>query len=90
LRKQFGLDSPLYEQFFRYAKAMVTFDFGLSFLSQRPVWEELRSRLPNTVFLLGSAFLLSAILGTWLGIHAARRRGSFLEKIVLLAGSVSF
>lgn len=90
LRRQFGLDQPLYEQFFRYARAMVTFDFGLSFLSQRPIWEELRSRLPNTVFLLGSAFLLSAFLGTWLGIHAARLRGSTLEKTVLLAGSVSF
>lgn len=90
LRQQFGLDLPLHEQFLRYARAMVTFDFGLSFLSQRPIWEELRSRLPNTVFLLGSAFLLSALIGTWLGIQAARHRGSFLEKIVLLAGSVSF
>jgi peptide/nickel transport system permease protein len=90
LRHQFGLDLPLYEQFFRYARAMLTFDFGISFLSQRPIWEELRSRLPNTVFLLGSAFLLSAVLGTWLGIQAARRRGSILEKTVLLSGSVSF
>jgi len=90
LRAQFGLDLPLYQQFYLYVKSLVTFNFGQSFLSQKPVWEELRTRIPNTVFLLGTAFMLSALLGIWLGVKAAQKRGSVLEKVVLLSGSISF
>ncbi|HBG14941.1 MAG TPA: ABC transporter permease, partial [Synergistaceae bacterium] len=90
LRELFGLDLPLYRQFLIYVRRMLTFDLGISFLSQRPVWEELKSRIPNTVALLGSALLLSSALGTWLGVKAARRRGGLTEKLVLVSGSVSF
>ncbi len=90
MRELFGLDLPLHSQFFIYVRRMLTFDFGLSFLSQRPVWDEIRSRIPNTIALLGSALLLSSVIGTWLGVHAARKRGGFVEKLVLISGSVSF
>ena len=90
MREVFGLDLPLGRQFAVYVRRMLTFDFGISFLSQRPVWDELKSRVPNTVALLGSALVLSSALGTWLGVKAARKRGGFTEKIVLLSGSVSF
>lgn len=90
LRNLFGLDQPVCTQFLIYVRRMLTFDFGLSFLSQQPVWGEIKSRLPNTVALLGSAMLLSAALGTWLGVQAARRRGGRLERLVLFSGSVSF
>lgn len=90
MRELFGLDLPLHSQFFIYVRRMLTFDFGLSFLSQRPVWDEIRSRIPNTIALLGSALLLSSVIGTWLGVHAARKRGGFVEKLVLVSGSVSF
>jgi peptide/nickel transport system permease protein len=90
LRKMYGLDLPLTAQFFKYARQMLTFNFGISFLTGRPVWNELASRVPNTVALLGSALLLSSILGTWLGIKAALNRGRWLERIVLWGGAISF
>lgn len=90
LRKIYGLDLPLSGQFILYARQMLTFNFGISFLTQRPVWEELASRIPNTVILLGSVLLLSSITGTWLGIKAAVRRGTWIERIVLWGGAVSF
>jgi peptide/nickel transport system permease protein len=90
LAAQWGLDRPLYEQFVVYAKNMLTFDFGISFLSSRPVWDEISSRLPNTVSLLGTSFLLSAVLGIWIGIKAALARGTMLERAVLFGGAVSF
>ena len=90
MREVFGLDLPLGRQFVIYVRRMLTFDLGISFLSQRPVWDELKSRVPNTVALLGSALVLSSALGTWLGVKAARKRGGFTEKVVLLSGSVSF
>ncbi|MGI6783659.1 MAG: ABC transporter permease [Aminivibrio sp.] len=90
LSQVYGLDKPLPVQFWRYVKSTLSFDFGISFLTGRPVMEELRSRLPNTVTLLGTSLLLSALLGTWLGMKAALRRGSFLEKCILWSGAVSF
>lgn len=90
LSKLYGLDKPLSFQFLLYLKQMITFNFGYSFLTGRTVWEELATRLPNTITLLGSALLLSAFLGTWLGIQAALKRGKWIEKIVLWSGAVSF
>lgn len=89
LRELYGLDKPLAEQFFLYIKQMLTFKFGLSFLSRKPVWDELLSRLPGTLSLMLSAMTLSAVVGTWLGIKAATGRGKFVEKMVLRVGAVT-
>ncbi len=89
LRELYGLDKPLFQQFVIYMKQMLTFRFGLSFLSQRPVWEELVSRLPLTLVLMGCSMFLSAVIGIWLGIKSALNRGKFAEKFVLRAGAVT-
>ena len=89
LRELYGLDRPLAEQFFLYIKQMLTFSFGLSFLSRKPVWDELLSRLPSTVILMSMSMFLSAVLGIWLGIKAALNRGKFIERLVLRAGAVT-
>ena len=90
LEALYGLDRPLGVQFFIYLRRMTTFDFGLSFATQRPVLDEILGRLPNTLALLVPAYLLSVLLGTVLGVLAARRRGRVAEKAVLAAGAVSF
>lgn len=89
LRELYGLDKPLFQQFVIYMKQMLTFRFGLSFLSQRPVWEELVSRLPLTLVLMGCSMFLSAVIGIWLGVKSALNRGKFVEKFVLRAGAVT-
>ena len=90
LSAQWGLDRPMGEQFVIYIKQMLTFRFGLSMMTGRPVWDELKSRVPNTVALLFPALLLSAFLGIVLGVKAALRRGSMIERLVLWGGAVSF
>lgn len=90
LSQMYGLDRPRGVQFVRYVTSTLSFDFGISFLTGRPVAEELLSRLPNTVTLLGTSLLLSAVLGTWLGMKAALRRGGWLERAVLWSGALSF
>jgi peptide/nickel transport system permease protein len=90
IRENWGLDKPMSEQFFIYVGQMVTFNFGMSMTTQRPVWDELRSRVPNTVALLLPALLLSAALGIYGGVKAAVARGSLTEKLVIWSGAVSF
>ena len=89
LRALYGLDRPLWEQFVIYIRQMLTFSFGLSFLSRKPVWDELVSRLPVTLTLTVSSMALSSALGVWLGIKAALNRGQLAEKIVLRASAVT-
>lgn len=89
LRALYGLDKPLLEQFFIYVKQMLTFSFGLSFLSRKPVWDELLSRLPGTLVLMSSSMIFSSVLGIWLGIKAALNRGKLIERIVLRAGAIT-
>lgn len=89
LRELYGLDKPMWQQFVVYMKQMLTFRFGLSFLSRRPVWEEVVSRLPLTLALMSCSMIMSAIIGIWLGVKAALKRGKLVEKFVLRAGAVT-
>lgn len=89
LTERFGLDQPLGTQFVRYLRSVITLDFGLSFRTRLPVAEELLSRLPNTLALLGSAFVVTVGVGVSLGIHAARRRGTGTD-LTLTAVSTLF
>ena len=90
LAAQWGLDRPLGEQFVVYIRQMLSFRFGLSMMTGRPVWDELKSRIPNTAALLFPALLLSSGLGILLGVRAALSRGSGLERLVLWSGALSF
>ena len=90
LAAQWGLDRPLAEQFVVYIKEMLSFRFGLSMMTGQPVWDELKNRVPNTVALLLPALILSAALGISLGVKAALKRGSRIERLVLWSGAVSF
>lgn len=82
LIKQYGLDQPLLTQYIRYLKSMLTFDFGRSFYNRQPVLDELLSRLPNTLMLLGTAFVLNVFIGITLGLRMAAKQGTRLETAV--------
>jgi peptide/nickel transport system permease protein len=62
--------------FWRYLVSMFTGNFGVSFLSQRPVMDTIVERLPNTLLLMGSASMVSILLGMWTGIKVASDPGS--------------
>ena len=76
LRAQYGLDKPLLGQFADYAADTVTLDLGISQKTRREVWTEIWEALPWTVLLVGVGTLFATIIGTWLGIVAATRRGT--------------
>ena len=75
LRTQFGLDRPLPEQLGRYLAGMATLDLGYSYRQQRSVASLIGERMPATLLLTGSAFIVSLALGILLGALAARNVG---------------
>ncbi|HEY6635284.1 MAG TPA: ABC transporter permease [Acidimicrobiia bacterium] len=79
LRIAFGLDQPLLTQFFFYLRETLTGNLGISYQSRQPVWSEIASAIPATVALVGISSILSAVIGTVLGIVAAWRRNTWKD-----------
>jgi peptide/nickel transport system permease protein len=76
LRADYGLDKPLLTgQFVDYVGDTLRLDLGVSQRSRLPVWEEIKDALPWTLLLVGTGTLLATVVGSWLGVVAATRRG---------------
>ncbi len=89
LRQAFGLDEPLLTQFFYYVRETVQGNLGISYQSRQPVWDEIVAAIPETVLLVGSSAILSALIGTFLGIVAAWRRNTWKDQGIT-AGTMVF
>lgn len=85
LRARFGLDRPLYEQLFLYLKGIATLDLGFSYRQNQSVASLIGERLPATLLLTGTAFLVSLGLGVLFGILAARRVGRWSDTAITTA-----
>ena len=67
------------EQFVVYMKTMLVFDFGTSYIYQRPAWDCILERIPSTALLFGSALVLSFAIGIMIGVLVAWKRGTPFE-----------
>jgi peptide/nickel transport system permease protein len=83
LRSFYGLDKPLPAQFADYAGDTARLDLGISQQTRQDVWHEIGDALPWTLLLVGTGTLLATVIGTWLGIVAATRRGSRTDDALL-------
>ncbi|MEW6154682.1 MAG: ABC transporter permease [Actinomycetota bacterium] len=70
-----GLDQPLVVQYGRYMAGLARGELGCSFRHRKPVSTLLRERLPWTLLLVGTALVVSTVLGVALAALAAWRRG---------------
>jgi peptide/nickel transport system permease protein len=75
LQAAYGLDKPLVGQFADYASDTARLDLGTSQRSRRAVWDEILDALPWTLLLVGTGTLIATLLGSWMGVIAATRRG---------------
>jgi peptide/nickel transport system permease protein len=74
LTKQFGLDKSTGAQFVAYLEQTAQLNLGRSYTSNQPVWDEIKRKAGPTIALVGISAILSAVIGTLLGIAAAWRR----------------
>lgn len=77
LRKELGLDRPLYEQYFDWIKGLFTGDLGDSIRFSKPVSELLMDRLPVTMSVASIALFIVVLAAIPLGIFVARRQNKF-------------
>ena len=83
LRKELHLDEPLLKQFTLYTGGVLRGDFGNSYITQRPIIQDIKERFPKTLLLAGSAMLLASILGITLGVLSARNPGGWFDRLGL-------
>jgi peptide/nickel transport system permease protein len=89
IRANFGFDEPVIVQYFMWLERVILHgDFGHSFVTGEPVIEMIRQRLPATLELMGSAFLLAFLLGISGGIVAALKRYTRYDSIITLVALV--
>ncbi len=77
--ERFGLNDPVYVQYWKYVKTTSRLDFGVSAATHRYVSDEIKERFPATVELALAAMLLSILLGVPLGFFAAKRHGGLFD-----------
>lgn len=78
---KYGLDRPLWEQYWIYLDRLLHGDLGTSISTSRPVADELASAFPATLELAVAALLVSLVIGIPLGILAAARRASLFDRL---------
>lgn len=88
LRESYGLDQSVFARLWLYVTALVRLDLGWSVVFGRPILDVIVERLPNTLWLMGSAVALSFGLGSLLGIVAGARPGSAVDR-TLSIGSLA-
>ena len=74
VRRQFGLDRPLLEQYLVFVKDLFRGDLGTSFSFQAPALDVVLDRLPYTTTLAFAAILLTIVVAIPLGVWMAKRR----------------
>jgi peptide/nickel transport system permease protein len=88
INRAYGLDQPIWVQYWRYLKQIVRLDFGDSIQTGRPVTSVLRTQFPGTIELSIAALIFAVGIGIPLGYFAARRQGGILDSLSVIGSLV--
>ena len=83
LRAQLHLDDPLPSRFGHYVASVVSGDLGRSYITNRPITQDIRERFPKTLQLAGAAMLMATVVGVTLGVLSAMRPGGIADRFAL-------
>jgi peptide/nickel transport system permease protein len=81
LRQQLGLDDPVLIQYGRWATSMARGNWGVSFSSHVPVLDLVWGRLPTTLFVVGSSYLVALLIAVPAGVISAVKQYSWLDNL---------
>ncbi|MFB9970960.1 ABC transporter permease [Pseudoroseomonas cervicalis] len=90
MRRQLGLDQPLYVQFGRYVASVAQLDFGIALTTGRPVLDDIARVFPATIELATVGIVIGTGLGIPLGVMAAAYRDTPLDYIARVVGLLGY
>lgn len=88
-RHKYGLDRPFGEQYLSWLEGMLTGHMGISYVSQKPVFDTFISKLPHTLYLAFTAMVMTLAVSVPLGIYAAShhdRLGDYVLRFLSFGG----
>jgi peptide/nickel transport system permease protein len=88
IRHDLGLDRPIAVQYFTWLAKALSGDLGKSIIHQGRVIDDIKRRLPITLYIGGLAFCISIIIGLPIGVIAAVRRGTWLDNVLTSIGNL--
>lgn len=90
IRKDMGLDDPIPVQYSKWAKEYATGNWGQSFLSRAPAREIILHRLPTTLKIVGTSFILSILIAIPIGVISALKQYSAFDQIATTFAFLGF
>ena len=90
LRKQLGLDQPMYIRYVKWLWALLQGELGFSYTSRIDVIDLIWQRLPTTLFVMGSAYLIAIAIAIPVGVISAVKQYSWMDNIATTLAFVGF
>jgi peptide/nickel transport system permease protein len=90
IRHTMGLDDPIHVQYFKWASAYIRGDWLQSYSAKIPVRDYVMSRLPVTLMISGSAFLLSILVAIPIGVLSAIKQYSMFDQVATTFAFLGF
>lgn len=90
LRRSLGLDQPTHIRYIKWVAAFVRGDMGYSFASRSPVIDLIKQRLPVTLLVVGSSYLLGSVIAIPIGVFAAYKHHSFWDQATTFIAFLGF
>jgi peptide/nickel transport system permease protein len=90
VKRELGLDLPLWQQFWIYLRQVLRGDFGRSVLTSNPVLDDIRRVFPATLELATVATVIGVILGIPMGVIAAVRRGRWADQLIRVVSLLGY
>jgi peptide/nickel transport system permease protein len=91
IRESWGLNDPLYVQYFKWAKSyFIDFDWGQSLTSRIPVKEYVFDRLGVTLSIVGTAYLLGVMIAIPVGVMSALKQYSWFDNVATTFAFIGF
>lgn len=90
IRKSLGLDQPAYIRYFKWFSSFIRGDMGYSFNSRSPVVQLLWQRLPTTLLVVGTAYVMGLLIAFPLGIISAIKRYSLTDQLITTIAFLGF
>jgi peptide/nickel transport system permease protein len=90
LQSIYGLNKPLFQQYFDWVGNLLTLNFGLSFVNGAEVSEVVADRLPVTLWMNIVAMVMTFALSLWIGIKAALSHGKKADIVLSQFSLLSF
>lgn len=90
LRESMGLEDPVPVRYARWASSLAQGDFGYSFQTRSPVSDLLQQRLPVTLMVLGSAYVLAIVIAIPVGVISSVKQYSIFDNIATTFAFIGF